>query len=493
MKKTILLFLLIIFRLSFTSAQTNISAGNVSGSWTMTGSPYLINGTIQIPSGQTLTIDPGVTVNFQDTFKLKVQGSLIAIGTAADTIVLTANNITKGWQGIRFDNTPTTNDTSKFIFCKLKYGKATGSSPDDNGGAFYFNNYSKAIISNCLISNCKANNYGGAIYCNYGNPIISNNIIRNNDADYSGIGLGGGIYCKFSYPKIIKNKISNNSAFGGGGIYCDMSSHPAIINDIITNNSSYMGGGGISCYSSPYSNPTVTNCSITNNTSLNGGGAIDCSSGACPTFINCIFWGNTAAYGVTMNLGAQSTQPNFYFCDVQGDSSGFSHAVVGPYTGTYLNNVNINPLFVAPSTGSGINYNGISGDWSLQWNSPCINSGNPDTSGLKLTVTDLAENPRINGGHIDMGAYEYQGTVGIYSDSNSDQLSMFPNPATNNLTIETPQQAIIEISNTQGQIIKTFETKEDKTTLDVSGFSSGVYIVSVETDKGVWRGKFVKE
>jgi len=76
---------------------------------------------------------------------------------------------------------------------------------------------------------------------------------------------------------------------------------------------------------------------------------------------------------------------------------------------------------------------------------------------------------------------------------NEEIVTLFPNPATNYLTIETPQQTTIEISNIQGQIIKTLETKENKTNVDVSGFARGVYIINVETDKGVWRGKFVKE
>ncbi len=94
--------------------------------------------------------------------------------------------------------------------------------------------------------------------------------------------------------------------------------------------------------------------------------------------------------------------------------------------------------------------------------------------------------------------------LGINENSNAENLfSIFPNPATNNLTIQTQQQATLEILNIQGQIIKTFETKENKTNVDhvgwssyvvdVSAFSRGVYMISVETEKGIWRGKFVKE
>jgi len=114
------------------NAQTNIPGGNVSGTWTVAGSPYLIQASIMIPNDSTLTIEPGVTVNFQGTYKMYVQGRVIAIGTATDTIIFTATDTTNGWRGIRFDNTPATNDSSKFFYCKLQYGKATGVSPDDN-------------------------------------------------------------------------------------------------------------------------------------------------------------------------------------------------------------------------------------------------------------------------------------------------------------------------------------------------------------------------
>src|SRR5688572_3770467 len=117
--------------LSFTSAfclftsyiysQTTIPAGNVSGIWAKAGSPYQVQGTIQIPDGQTLSIEPGVTIEFQGHYKFNVQGRLLAIGTATDTIIFTAVNTTTGWWGVRFDNTPATNDTSKIKYCKLQY------------------------------------------------------------------------------------------------------------------------------------------------------------------------------------------------------------------------------------------------------------------------------------------------------------------------------------------------------------------------------------
>jgi hypothetical protein len=72
-------------------------------------------------------------------------------------------------------------------------------------------------------------------------------------------------------------------------------------------------------------------------------------------------------------------------------------------------------------------------------------------------------------------------------------ISVYPNPATNNFTIESPQSAIIEITNIQGQLVKTFTTTGIQTNIDVSALPSGVYVVEVKTEKGINVQKFIKE
>jgi hypothetical protein len=83
--------------------------------------------------------------------------------------------------------------------------------------------------------------------------------------------------------------------------------------------------------------------------------------------------------------------------------------------------------------------------------------------------------------------------TGIKENLNNLQVLIYPNPATNNLTIETSPQAIIEITNIQGQLIKTIVAIGNKTTIDVSALPSGVYVVEVNMEKGVEVKKFVKE
>ena len=83
------------------ASQTIIPGGNVSGTWSLTGSPYLIQGPIQITDGSLLIIEPGVTVNFQGPYKLLVLGCILAIGNENDTITFTSDDIVAGWRGIK--------------------------------------------------------------------------------------------------------------------------------------------------------------------------------------------------------------------------------------------------------------------------------------------------------------------------------------------------------------------------------------------------------
>jgi len=57
-----------------------------------------------------------------------------------------------------------------------------------------------------------------------------------------------------------------------------------------------------------------------------------------------------------------------------------------------------------------MNYTG--GNLRLQSNSPCINSGN---NAYVVGSTDLDGNPRIVGGTVDIGAFEYQTPVSMIS------------------------------------------------------------------------------
>ena len=75
------------------SASTEISGIIASDTtWTEANSPYEIVGPTAVNETATLTIEPGVTVNFND-FYLQVNGTLIAIGTSAEKVTFNAGQI----------------------------------------------------------------------------------------------------------------------------------------------------------------------------------------------------------------------------------------------------------------------------------------------------------------------------------------------------------------------------------------------------------------
>ena len=84
--------------------------------------------------------------------------------------------------------------------------------------------------------------------------------------------------------------------------------------------------------------------------------------------------------------------------------------------------------------------------------------------------------------------------VGIKNiNADNHHIAVYPNPATSNVTIESPLHSVIEISNIEGQLIRTLASNSIKTNINVSALPSGVYVVAVKTENGTEVRKFVKE
>ena len=413
-------FALILICISTLFSQTTIPAGNVSGTWDLAGSPYLIEGEIEIPDGETLTIDPGCVIEFQGHYKLNVLGCFLAIGTEQDSIRFTVADTTGfsnfeisdgGWHGIRFINTPATNDSSKIKYSILEYGKAVGETFDDrSGGALFIDNFSKLQISHNLIRKNYSQNHSSGIFIRDSNIIVLHTTFTNN--------IYCAIYC-WDEEVIVSNCILYNNGSGITGaqevtnsdVYENESI--AIANCLNVNSCKvYNNEIGIETY---FNDCTITNSLITDNEYglwfVNDEEYLNCK------IINSTFANNDLGlyidtmvqwYGSTdveLTNSIFYNEDDCYFSendDLYAQHCLFSEALSGANIITMDNILYTDPIFVDP----------VNNNYQLQQISPCVNFGTPDTTGLNIPEYDLDGNPRIFQGTfpiIDLGPYEYQG------------------------------------------------------------------------------------
>ncbi len=128
-------------------------------------------------------------------------------------------------------------------------------------------------------------------------------------------------------------------------------------------------------------------------------------------------------------------------------------------------------------------------DYNLTANSPSVNSGTPINSvnGFSLTPNKHYEHPINNSsrtltGTIDVGAYEYDGTLSN-DEFISAQFAIYPNPATENIIIKTLDIKYLQVNiyNSVGQEIpfkKSFSN--GNYLINTTNFASGIYFVEIQ-------------
>ncbi len=380
-----------------------------------------------------------------------------------------------------------------------------GNPPGDGyGSGIYCVNSSCPDINNNIIGNNGGE--GGDYYYQFlGSKGYGFNIISNNNGNgsesrtpSSGSGNGYGIYCDNSSPNISNNTIIKNGGNAGkslswpaedgygSGIYCVNSSYPSINDNIISDNGGdggigegYCSGGkgygfGINCNNS---SPIINNNTIGDNAGKGDGGSMYHSSNSgygygygygirtnssSPNILNNIVFSNNGedyGYGIYADSILTTLEYNLFW---QNDINGFG---VPPYFGVIVT-VNANEdscdiyynLFVDPQFVDTLNSN-----YHLYYDSPCIDAGNPDTTGLNLPPFDLDGNPRIYNSIVDMGCYEWQGEgIDDFYTSSSDILlyQNYPNPFSTSTTISFLAPGLhrlsnIKIYNIKGQLVRT--------------------------------------
>ena len=99
--------------------------GTISGNETWhAGAPWVVEGTVGVASGVTLTIDPGVVVKMASSgVNIEISGRLLAVGTQVSPITFTsaqAGPAAGNWNKIRF--VTGTNPASQLAYATVSYG-----------------------------------------------------------------------------------------------------------------------------------------------------------------------------------------------------------------------------------------------------------------------------------------------------------------------------------------------------------------------------------
>jgi hypothetical protein len=250
----------------------------------------------------------------------------------------------------------------------------TGNSALQVGGGAY-----ESTLNHCTVTGNSAV-VGGGVW----NSTLNTSTLSGNTA----VLWGGGA----SASTLNNCTLSGNSAQYGGGAW-----QGTLNNCALTGNSAQEGGGA--------SASTLNNCTLSGNSAQDGGGAWQGTLNNCTLTGNSASRGGGGAYFCTLNNcivyfnSAIGSEPNYR----SGTITYTCTTPLPPGTGNITND----PMFVSLATTN----------LQLAAGSPCINRGNnPDAPG----TTDAVGNPRIALGTVDMGAYEYDGSVDQDTDGFTD-------------------------------------------------------------------------
>ena len=314
--------------------------------WTETNSPYRIVGDVTIPTGQTLTIQPGVVVLFDADARIVVQGAIEAIGGEGAEIIFQEGSATE-WGGFSISG----GDSSFFQHVLIRDGYANAVAPDSRGGAMRITGENTVVtVDNCIISGNVANEGGGAIYAgNSATVILTNTDILSNNAAYDGGGVyvfgyadaqienctfdgnwttsgrnGGGLAVTDSAYATVSSTAFNRNYSASRGAAVHVEDADAYFNMVVfADNKSAGGGGGLSAHGAV--EIMADGCEFSRDTASTGGG-LYATSGAEITVDESL----VNACRATTAGGAVGTQSGAIF---RATDSGFLSNAVYDYSG----------------------------------------------------------------------------------------------------------------------------------------------------------------
>jgi hypothetical protein len=248
-----------------------------------------------VPPGNTLTIEPGVTVTAGLGVRLIVEGTLDARGEAESPITFTGDPEAR-WGGVLFANTAadaTFEGVDEWaggsIVASATVANATrgmeidGVSPYLEGVSFLDNEIPATIetiggaallvengaaprIRGCTFQGNVANTFafGGALYVDHADPILQGDTFTGNTGSY-----GGAIATDWMASPIVGSVFSENESQSDGGAISLVSSVGPLLGVQVTDNHAKADGGGVHvCVDcDPHAVPTIADSVVTGNVS----------------------------------------------------------------------------------------------------------------------------------------------------------------------------------------------------------------------------------
>ncbi len=343
--------LMIILILSFCFGLFSIDvSGEQSGTWTQENSPYIVTGDVVVPTGEILTIQPGVMVLFNNDTRLTVNGKISAIGTINDTIRFQSND-NGFWNGLRIESSF---ENNKIFYC---YFTGTG----DNHYAIS-SVESKVLIRFSHIENCfegiqlfdlnlqdppqmeilnsKINTVQKSGIYIVGN---SNALISGNDISQCGLGTQyyGAIQLatqddsNLNTPTIQNNRIHHNGKQGitEANILNSGYIDATIINNVIENNLTgiyfYQGHG--------YVNQNIIRNNFVDGDPNSGAGVMLYGSNCYGTFFDNEIYGNYTGFYIINDAGANLGDLSNDCCDDDGMNKIHDNVFQGNSSSIYCN------------------------------------------------------------------------------------------------------------------------------------------------------------
>jgi len=294
---------------------TWVPAGNVSGEWNATGSPYMIQGDVT----GSLNIGPGVTVFFTGFYGLS--GSITALGAEGDSVYFTTDTLTNParWKGLQVSG------FRQFHYCVFEFvGDSTCAALKAAGGqlqlqhcSFRFNQRqatycqgaglylegTTVYATNCAFINCKGPYGGAAAVLYFCDSYFDDCLFQGNQAHHMGGAVDIWEYWEDDTTVFRRCQFLYNRCDGDGGAVGVEIADPLFEECIFIGNSAGINGGAIYGQPGPY--PTFVNCTLIGNQAGSYGGGMDFWGGS-PVLRNCLIAENSANWGGGVSTGSGS-------------------------------------------------------------------------------------------------------------------------------------------------------------------------------------------